>query len=531
MRRQSGRKPGALAAATTATVVLYTLAFPPFGPGMLALVALAPIAAVLLDARVAVRPWQALLAGAAFGSAACLALVGYWSFLAARDYFAQPAWFAALFALSLPASASAVALYYAAAFVCLAWLGCLAAAREGSLHRAAGAQRRGLGHVWTRICGFASIWTLCEMARASLWLGNPWAKLGDGLAGSPLLAAAADLGGVWLLSWLAAAVSASIGVAWSERGNPREVHRALGAGAALLAFQIAYGCWSVLPADRDASAGSAASDAAPVLRVAMVQAAIGKHSLWNNQGPGDAFETQIALSRSATLAGADLIVWPENATTFLMNANPERRTRLRGLARDLGAALLVGGSRSEAAPGGGVRVYNSVFLFPADGAEPGVYDKRLLMPYTEHVPAWAAALVGSAWQGAYGAGSAQVLFDVKGWKIAPLVCFEAIYPSLAREAAQAGADLLVNLSNDSWFDQGAGPEQHFAMARLRAIENHLPLLRVATTGISALVDARGRIVHQLPSRRQAVALVEVERGPGVSWFTTVGAGGAAPPAH
>ncbi|MBI5503756.1 MAG: apolipoprotein N-acyltransferase, partial [Deltaproteobacteria bacterium] len=465
---------------------------------------------------------------------ACLALVGSWSFLAARDYFAQPPWFAALFALSLPLTASGIALYYAAAFPCVRVLarltGAERAARRGSDGTRPGTRSRAIGgtcartcaHTWgricARVCGFASIWTLCEAVRASLWMGNPWAKLGDALADSPLLAAAADLGGVWLLSWLAAAVSASVGVAWAERGNSREVRRALGVGAALLAFQFGYGGWSLSPSDSDAS--SAAS--APVLRVAIVQAAIGKHALWKSDGPGDAFETQIALSRSAALAGADLVVWPENATTFLIDANPERRARLQGLARDLGAALLVGGSRSAAAPGGDVRVYNSAFLFRPGGDEPSVYDKRILMPYTEHVPAWAAALVGSSWQGAYGAGTVQVLFDVKGWKIAPLLCFESIYPGLAREAAQAGADLLVNLSNDSWFDQGAGPEQHFAMARLRAIENHLPLLRVATTGISALVDARGRLVQQLPSRRQEVALVEVRRGPGPSWFASAG---------
>ncbi|MFN2374989.1 MAG: nitrilase-related carbon-nitrogen hydrolase, partial [Candidatus Binatia bacterium] len=203
---------------------------------------------------------------------------------------------------------------------------------------------------------------------------------------------------------------------------------------------------------------------------------------------------------------------------------------LRRLARERGAALLLGASRSLPGKDGRTMVFSSAFLFPADGAEPLVYDKRILLPYIERIPAWVTPFLASPWQGSFtpGVSPSQVrsssplptgsdgfdystppVFEVKGWRIAPLLCLEAIYPSVAASRAAAGADLLVNLSNDSWFDRGAGPEQHFALAALASAETRRPMVRVATTGVSALVTEDGLLSWRLPVRTSAVALLDV----------------------
>ncbi|MFN2424850.1 MAG: apolipoprotein N-acyltransferase, partial [Candidatus Binatia bacterium] len=265
------------------------------------------------------------------------------------------------------------------------------------------------------------------------------------------------------------------------------------------------------------------------LRVALVQPGIGKSRPWERAGASESFARHVELTRGFETGGADLIVWPENALPFLLDANADKVVVLRELARDRGAALLVGGSRSAPAAGGGTNVYNSAFLFPSDGGEPQVYDKRILLPFVEHVPAWAAPLVSSPWQGAFAEGAidAPALFVVRGWRVAPLVCFEAIYPGVVAARVAAGADLLVNISNDSWFDAGAGTEQHFSLAMLAAAMARRPLVRVATTGVSALVLEDGLVSWRLPVRTGAVALLDVAAPAHDSLFVRGGRSGVA----
>ena len=488
-----------LGRAVIATSLLYAAAHPPLGFGILAWIALAPVMAVLLDPVSPVGSRRAATAGFGFGLLTTWLLVVPWGWPAALEWFAGSTPRAFGFLATLPLLASGVAFYTALAFALIARLA-------------------GLG-AFTGILGAASLWALAEVARSSLGVGNPWGSLAAALAPavptSAFGALAAEqvvvgllgLGGATLVSFVAAASGSALGLAWAKRGNVAERGRALGVGTLVVFVSIA--------------AGSLAHEFAPLrelrvipeepLRVALVQGGIGGSRLWNSGGAARSFDRHVELTRASELDGADLVVWSENALPFLLDANVERREQLQALAVEVGAALLVGGSRSGPSPEGGgrVAVYNSAFLFPADGAPPLAYDKRLLLPYVERVPAWAATLLDSPWRGAFASGSGPMVFDVKGWRVSPLLCFEAIYEGPAVERVRGGADLLVNLSNDSWFDDGAGPEQHFALAALRTAETRRPMVRVTTTGVSALVGEEGLLSWRLPTGTGAIALLDV----------------------
>jgi apolipoprotein N-acyltransferase len=459
-------KSAGLWVAVAATSLLYAAAHPPWSLWPLALFAIAPVSAVLLGPRSRIGTGRAAMAGFLFGTLATWLLVAHWSYVAAGQFFPGLA---------------------------------------------------GLGAV-VGVVGSASLWSAAELLRTSIGYGNPWGSFAAALiAADPALSGfraqtpVGDLlavGGAPAVAFLAASVGASLGLAWAERHSVVARGRALAAGAVSVGLSMVVS-WSA--AAYPLLRGDPAAPREP-LRVAMVQAGIGKSRLWESAGAAESFTRHVEITRSFETRGADLIVWPENSLAFLLDANVDKRDELRGVARERGAALLVGGSRSEPGPEGKTRVFNSAFLFPADGGEPLVYDKRVLLPFVEHVPAWVSPFLSSPWQGAFASGNSGTgtdLFVVKGWRIAPLLCLEAIYPGAAASRVADGADLLVNLSNDSWFDDGAGVEQHFALAMMRAAETRRPLLRVASTGVSALVAEDGLISWRLPLRTSAVALLDV----------------------
>lgn len=474
-------------------VAVYSAAFPPFDLGPVALVALVPIARLTLDSDRPLRWSDALLAGILFGELTPLAVTGYWLFHAAAGFFGKSAAFSAAFAVLLTVSHGL--LFMGTAVV--------VASRLAPLPPLA------------RILGFASVWVAFELARAGLLHGNPWELLGHAFHASPLLLPVASLGGVSALSFLAAGTSAALAVAWIERARPRTAARALGLAAALPLSFVLYGAC--------ATRTQIADPALAPLRVGLVQANVGRHELWRPGLRERHLERLLRLSRDAALASADLIVWSENAVPLFLDANPDAQRKIAALAAETGAAILVGAPRSEETGQGRARFFNSVYLFSPGTPGYAVYDKLKLLPYVESVPAWAARLARGAPGFEYSPGEGPVTFTVRGWRIAPLVCFESIYPRFARAYARREADLLVNVSNDSWFDRGAAAEQHFGMSVFRSPETGLPMVRVANTGITAALDSTGRPTARLEAGTEAVGLVTVQPGPaGSTLYTRVG---------
>lgn len=350
--------------------------------------------------------------------------------------------------------------------------------------------------VATRALGFALGLAATDLLRGYIFTGFPWAQVGQILTDTPLLqaAAVAGPGGLSLLALLAAALP-SLG---RSRG-------ARAAGAALAVLGLG-GVWVWGQARLDVPLPARA---VPIL-VRLVQPDADQHLKWREDMWRVFFDRQMMLSQEPAERPLDLIVWPETAVPFLLeDAGPF----LEDLALSTGGVpLAVGIQRRD-----GGRYYNSLALTDAKGALAGVYDKWHLVPFGEYMPFGDAlgglgitAFAAQAGNG-YSAGPApRVLDSARAGRILPLICYEAVF---AQDlfAPGARADWILQITNDGWFGTVSGPYQHLAQARMRAVEQGLPLLRAANTGISAVVDARGRVLRSLPLG--AVGVIDAEVPP------------------
>lgn len=331
-----------------------------------------------------------------------------------------------------------------------------------------------------------------EHWRGVLLTGFPWAAPGiaaDGMGPVAQLAAVCGMEGLTLLILLWAGV-------WpfTLKGNKR--HRVV-AGVLLATMPLSAGAgWSRL---------NASQEGAPVIRVRLVQPNIPQNDKWRGDNMAEIFNTLMALSARPAAQGAapQIIIWPESAVPYLLDEAAESRSRIGEL---LGPdRLLISGSlRRIADPGGDYmkdRVFNSVLVINGEGEVIQTYDKWKLVPGGEFLPF--EPLLGRlgfrkvvTLPGSFEAGSGAVATMLPGFPAVGLsVCYEAIFPGVLVDIRKPPG-WLVNVTNDGWFGQSTGPYQHFAQARLRSIEQGLPMARAANTGISGAFDSKGRLLAE-----------------------------------
>lgn len=451
------------------SAALHALAFPPWDVVPLAFCAIAPFLVALRG----LSPGRAALAGHLWGSAAIWG-VGYWVADALTFYYQQPWWFGLLFCLI--GCQILWGLYYAL----------FGAAAARVLPR--------LAPHW-RPPATAVLWVACELARARLLTGEPWMLLGYALVPSPRLIQAADLGGVYLLSFVAILCNAALAELWLAPAAARRrlAARLLAPPLLLLLALGAYGGWRLetrFPHD------------AP-LRVTVVQGNNDVGSQWRAELYGAGLERYGQLSRDAVRATpADLLVWPESAVTFFPAHEPSLRAAIGDVLRDTGSDLILGAPHHEQ----GAAYFNSAFHVRADGTFSGRYDKVHLLPFGEYFPLRFLSFLRRHFERVrtFTPGDDGVLLDTRAGPTAVLICFEAIFPEIVRARMRAGARLLVNLSNDVWLGRGVGQAQHLAMVVLRAVENRTWVVRATTTGISAFIDPWGRVRGTTPLDAEAV---------------------------
>jgi apolipoprotein N-acyltransferase len=336
------------------------------------------------------------------------------------------------------------------------------------------------------------LWTASEYLRAKLPdLEFPWAILGSALSRQLPLIQAADLGGVWTMSFLAALVGA--GCATFVR-DPRGRGWAVGARpfAAALASLAACAAYGWLRLAEPLPGGD--------VRVAVVQGSVPQDVKWDRRFREDTFRNHEELTREAASGGADLVSWSESATAFVYQREPEYQRRLADLVRETGAPLLFGSPAFEQA-GGTSSLRNRAYLLGSDGEVAGWQDKQQLVPFGEFVPFkrllfFARPLVQAV--GSFEPGEGLRLLGAPERRFGALVCYEVIFPDLVRRFAAEGASFLVNITNDAWYERSAASAQQFAHLAFRAVENRRPIARAANTGISGFVDANGRVLAASP---------------------------------
>lgn len=344
----------------------------------------------------------------------------------------------------------------------------------------------------SRILAFAAAWLVLEWLRSWILTGFPWNLLGSAFAFTPEMLQGAAWGGPWLLSALVLAFALS--PAWVVAAPPTRRRRAMAAGVlgggALLAALFALGFWrmAVLPT-------TYASD----ITLRLVQPSINQADKWRSTLRDSHFATHIELSLSQSAVAPDVVIWPEAAIPWQLLADPDRRAEAGGvLSGD--ALLLAGGVRFERDAQGTPLPFNSLIVLDRDGGPLAFYDKRHLVPFGEYVPLRGLLPIDKLTPGAvdFVAGTGPEVVAVG--KVPPfraLICYEVIFPGEIRGEGPR-PDWLLNITNDGWYGVSTGPYQHFQAARMRAVEQGLPLARAANNGISGIVDPVGRVLAHLP---------------------------------
>ena len=242
-------------------------------------------------------------------------------------------------------------------------------------------------------------------------------------------------------------------------------------------------------------------------KVALVQGNIDQAQKWDPRFQMQTTVKYRQLSLEPPAKSADLIVWPETATPFYFLADPIlTQMVMEGIKRT--HAYFVIGSPSYASEDRQRLIYhNSAYLISPQGELKGKYDKVHLVPFGEYVPLkrflpFIHKLVAQV--GDFKPGLRGNTLPWKNHALGMLICYEVIFPELARAMVQNGADLLVNITNDAWFGTTSAAYQHFSMAVFRAVENRRVLVRAANTGISGFIDANGRELETTPLFKQAV---------------------------
>ena len=230
----------------------------------------------------------------------------------------------------------------------------------------------------------------------------------------------------------------------------------------------------------------------------LVQPNVAQSHKWLPERREALFRRHLALTVGEGFAAVTHVVWPETAIPYLIANDPERRQLIASVTPAAGA-LISGAVRATPEPTTPHKLWNSLHAFDAQGRVIGTYDKSHLVPFGEYVPLRRILSMAKLTYGTidFSAGPGPLTLRLPGLPpFSPLICFEAIFAQAALDADDRPA-FLLNITNDAWFGASSGPYQHFAGARLRAVEQGLPLVRAANTGISAVVDAHGRITAAL----------------------------------
>ncbi|MEQ1715184.1 MAG: apolipoprotein N-acyltransferase [Hyphomicrobium sp.] len=349
-----------------------------------------------------------------------------------------------------------------------------------------------------RVIVLAITMALTEWVRGHVLTGLPWNVLGYALTYPLPLMQSAALFGVYALSVPVVLIFTLplVGLANAKAGTGAvSLRRALGIAVLPLALLYGYGTWRLEAQPGETVAG---------VKIRIVQPSVPQREKWLPEKQRDIFAEHLDLSATAPdgrrddLAGITHVIWPEAAMPFLPLEHKDALEAIGRLLPD-GTTLISGALRRQRAEDGHQLGYNSIMAFDSDGRLIATYDKTHLVPFGEYLPL--APLLNALGLeklthglGAFDSGpEPRPVLTITGLPPAGgLICYEVLFPGAVIDDVHR-PDVLINVTNDGWFGDTSGPRQHFYQARVRAVEEGLPLLRAANNGVSAVVDPYGRI--------------------------------------
>jgi len=358
--------------------------------------------------------------------------------------------------------------------------------------------------IWTRdasrVIALAASLTLSEWLRGHMLTGFPWNAFGYALTEPLALAQTSSLIGLWGMTFLAVAIFASPAALIDSRSRGRKPWIAPVMAVALLIVMGVFGAVRL--------------NLQPTRTVANVKLRIMQPNLqqdvrFNYSAKAEVMQKYLTLSdrasgpQSTGVRDVNILIWPESAFPFFLTREADAMAQIADLLPK-GTVLITGSVRAPEVPPGVriTRAYNSIYVIDHDGSVLSVYDKLHLVPFGEFLPFqdWLER-IGleqlTRVQGGFIPGTRRRTMDIPNApRVLPLICYEAIFPGDVAERDDRPG-WIVNLTNDGWFGISTGPYQHLQQARMRAIEQGLPVVRAANTGISAVIDPLGRIVTEL----------------------------------
>jgi apolipoprotein N-acyltransferase len=470
--------------------VLLALSFPKFGHGALAWVALAPLLVALHGAPGA----RAFRLGYLAGAVSSLGIL-YWTALVVIQYGG----------LSLPVGITVMGLL------------CAAVALFPSLFALVVAR-------WSQTMGPGALllsplaWVGTEILRTHTFFNFPWCLLGYSQYRHLPFIQISALFAVYGVSFVVAMSSALLAYLAVE-GRSRRRRSAALALPLLLGAVWLEGTWVL----------SRPLPETGRIRVGLVQAGIRQEEKWEPEQAQENIGRHLELTEEAALKGARLVVWSESAVPFYFDRTPDLAAGLKALVRRHRIYLLFGNDDREEEPGGGYRIWVGAKMLTPEGELALRYHKIRLVPFGEYVPLQplltlggrvAAKLVQQVSD--FTPGDQPVVARADGHLLGAFICYEAIFPDLVRGFSARGADLLVNITNDAWYGTTSAPYQHLAMAAFRAVENGKYLVRAANTGITAVIDPRGRVLESTRLFERTVLVRDVPLVPGQTFYSRHG---------
>jgi len=359
-------------------------------------------------------------------------------------------------------------------------------------------------------CAVPFLWVSVEFLRSNMtFLSLPWGLLAHSQYLCPTVIQLADLTGAYGLSFVIALFNAALAAALltviKNRFGGKLISPAIrqpfvliGSAMACTAFTLIYGFFFMpdTPEGRQ-------------IRLAVVQGNIEQARKWDPAYAEYILDTYDELTRRASSSNPELIVWPETATPRSISIDKKLYGRIKQLAVSSGAHLLLGSSQLQKfnlKDKDSARYLNSAFLISPDARQQDTqrYDKIHLFPFGEQLPypdtiPWSMLAVPKA--GNYIAGKEYKVFDLNGYRFAVTICWENIFPNMARRFVEGGAEFIVNITNEAWFGRTSAPYQFLAMSVFRAVENRIYIVRCANTGISCCIGPNGRIAERVVDER------------------------------